>query len=266
MNILFLGDITGKVGRQAVKEVLPELRKKHKLDFVFANAENLAGGRGVTAATIDEMLACGIDYFTSGNHVFHHDNFAEILNDGSLRILRPANYPEDVPGKGVAELKIKNEKVKKLVLINLIGTRWMEGPAACPFRTVDKILEQSTISNQQSTIIVDFHAEATSERQAMGYYLDGRVSAIFGTHTHVPSADAKILPQGTAFVTDIGMVGAKNSVLGVMPARIIEKSKYPYPVRFEWVKKGPAIFNSVLLSLDKQGKTKDIKRLDLEIN
>ncbi|TSC92943.1 MAG: hypothetical protein Athens101428_776, partial [Candidatus Berkelbacteria bacterium Athens1014_28] len=104
MNILFLGDITGKVGRQAVKEVLPELRKKHKLDFVFANAENLAGGRGVTAATIDEMLACGIDYFTSGNHVFHHDNFAEILNDDSLRILRPANYPEDVPGKGYVGL------------------------------------------------------------------------------------------------------------------------------------------------------------------
>ncbi len=276
MNILFIGDIVGRVGRQAVKEALPELRKKHKLDFIFANAENLAGGRGVTTATIDEMLACGIDYFTSGNHVFYHDNFAEILNDDSLRILRPANYPSDVPGRGFVNLNVENGHLSRgealrdapsLLLINLIGTTWMEGPAACPFRTIDKILKNHLAEKlTRCPAVIDFHAEATSERQAMGYYLDGRVSAVLGTHTHVPSADAKILPKGTAFVTDIGMVGAKNSVLGVTPALIIKKSKYPYPVRFEWVKKGPAIFNSVLLSIDTKGKTKDIKRLDLEIN
>lgn len=267
MNILFLGDIVGKVGREAVKKVLPELREKHELDFVFGNAENLAGGRGVTAATIDEMLAAGIDYFTSGNHVFFRDDFAEILNDESMRILRPANYPDDVPGRGVAELKIKNEKVKKLVLVNLIGTTWMEGPAFCPFRAIDKILKSRLAEKlTRCPAVVDFHAEATSERQAMGYYLDGRVSAVLGTHTHVPSADAKILPEGTAFVTDVGMVGAKHSVLGVEPEKIIEKLKYPHPVRFEWVKKQPAIFNSVLISLDTKGKTKDIKRLDFPID
>lgn len=266
MKILFLGDIVGRVGREAVKKILPELREKHKVDFVFANAENLAGGRGVTADTIDEMLSFGIDYFTSGNHVFFRDNFAEVLSDESMRLLRPANYPDDIPGRGFVEIN------SKLLLINLIGTTFMEGPALCPFRTVDKILEQSAISNhppmadQQSAIIVDFHAEATSERQAMGYYLDGRVSAILGTHTHVPSADAKILPQGTGFVTDVGMVGARYSVLGVTLEKIIEKQKFPYPVRFEWVKKGPAVFNSVLIILDREGKTKDIKRLDFEIN
>lgn len=260
MNILFLGDIVGKVGREAVKKILPELRKKHDLDFVFGNAENLAGGRGVTADTIDEMLQAGIDFFTSGNHVFFREGFAEILNDESMRILRPANYPDDVPGRGFVELD-------KLVLVNLIGTTWMEGPAACPFRTIDKILEnQLTNKPDNQMIIVDFHAEATSERQAMGYHLDGRVSTVVGTHTHVPSADAKILSNGTSFVTDVGMIGASNSVLGVSPAKIIEKLKYPYPTRFEWVKKGPAIFNSVLISLDTQGKTIDIKRLDFQID
>ncbi|MBM4401826.1 MAG: YmdB family metallophosphoesterase [Candidatus Cloacimonetes bacterium] len=259
MRILFLGDIVGKVGRETVKKVLPELRKKHQVDFVFANGENLAGGRGVTAATIDEMLACGIDYFTSGNHVFFREGFAEILGDESMRILRPANYPEDVPGRGFVNLD-------KLLLINLIGTTWMEGPAACPFRTVDEILNHLPLTTYQIPVIVDFHAEATSERQAMGFYLDGRVSAVIGTHTHVPSADAKILSNGTGFVTDVGMVGALNSVLGVIPEKIIEKQKFPYPVRFEWVKKGPAVFNSVLLSLDAQGKTNDIKRLDFQID
>lgn len=292
MNILFLGDVVSRLGRQAVKEVLPDLKIKRGIDLVFANVENLAGGRGATPDTLDEMLGSGVDYFTSGNHIFWQENFEEILKDESFRLLRPANYPKDIPGRGWTEIKLEvHPKVEhsslqsspdselnsgseqdsefKVVLINLIGKSYMKGPILDPFRTIDSILEKvlTTTDNAQPVVtVVDFHAESTSEKRVLGFYLDGQVSAVVGTHTHVPTADASLLPLGTAYVTDVGMVGSLNSVLGVKPKIIVDFLKYPYPKRFEWVKKGPTIFNSVLISVDNRGKTKSCLRLDFQID
>lgn len=258
MNILFLGDIVGSLGRQTVAQLLPKLKQQLDLNLVLANAENLAGGRGVTADTIDELLQIGVDYLTSGNHVFQLNDTEKILAEESMRILRPANYPEDIPGRGWVELEEAN-----LILINLIGRTFMSSPASDPFRKADQILDQ--LKDTSKPIVVDFHAEATSEKQALGFYLDGRVSAVIGTHTHVPSADARILPRGTGFVTDAGMVGAKNSVLGVAPETIIAKLKFPQPQRFKWVKKGPAVLQSILVNFDEKGQTTKISRQDYEL-
>ena len=257
MKILFIGDIVGKLGRKTVGKVLPKLKKDDNINLVIANAENIAHGRGATKAKIEEVQAYGINYFTSGNHIFWQRKFLDEIDN--LPVLRPANYPEDLPGKGYAEIDLGRKG--RVFLINLSGIANIKGPVYCPFRTVDRILEEAE-GQDYKAIIVDFHAELTSEKVAMGWYLDGRASLVVGTHTHVPTADARILPGGTAYVTDVGMIGARDSVLGVEKEIIIRYQMNPLPERFEWVEEGSSVFNSVLVKIGKDGKGKRIKRVD----
>lgn len=258
-KILFIGEIVGKLGRLTVERVLPNLRRDASISVVFANAENIAHGKGATTATLAEVQNYGVDAFTSGNHIFWRKEAFEELESNDPPVIRPANYPSDVPGKGYKVVDLGKEG--RVLLINLLGRRsGFSEPVSCPFRTVDKILNDFARENLVATV-VDFHAEATSERVAMGWYLDGRVSAVVGTHTHVPSADAWVMPQGTAYVTDLGMVGARHSVLGVEPQIIIQKLKDPRPQKFEWVETGPAVFNSVLIEVE-NGMAKSIERVD----
>jgi len=258
MKILFIGDIVAKIGREAIREILPDLIKKEKIDLVIANIENLAHGKGATKLTVEELRESGVDVMTSGNHIWFRSDFVESLADDPT-ILRPANYPADSPGFGFTYANVGKEKV---LVINLIGRQWMDQPADEPYRSVDAILMDQIEKEKPKAVLVDYHAEATSEKAAMAYFLDGRITALVGTHTHVPSADAQILPKGTAFVTDIGMTGALHSVLGVEPDIIIKKQKDPYPSKFEWVETGPKVFRSVLIETKKDGSVKLIERLD----
>ena len=258
MKILFIGEIVGKLGRRTVGGVLPNLLKSANISVVLANAENLAHGKGVTKATLEEVQNYGVNAFTSGNHVFWRKGVSEVLDSDDASIIRPANYPNDVPGKGYKVIDLGKDG--RILLINLLGRTFFNEPTFCPFRTVDKILEDLA-DEEFAAIVVDFHAEATSEQVAMGWYLDGRVTAVVGTHRHVPTADCWVLPQGTGFVTDLGMVGARHSVLGVEPQIIIDKLKNPRPQKFEWVEEGPAVFNSVLIEVE-SGKAKSIERVD----
>ncbi|MEA2020255.1 MAG: TIGR00282 family metallophosphoesterase [Patescibacteria group bacterium] len=255
MRILFLGDIVSRLGRKAVRKFLPKLRKADNVDLAIGNVENLAGGRGATKETIEEVLSFGLDYCTSGDHIFALSSFRNQID--SLPVLRPANYPQDVPGKGYAILDLGSQQI---LLINLLGLSVGRENVNCPFRAADKIVSEK--GDQAAAIVVDFHSENTSERRALGFYLDGRVSAVLGTHSHIPTADAQILPQGSAYVSDVGMCGPLNSVLGVEKEIIIERFKYPYHRRFEWVKSGPAKLNSVLIDIGKDGLAQKIERRD----
>ncbi|MFQ5987737.1 MAG: YmdB family metallophosphoesterase, partial [Dehalococcoidia bacterium] len=203
MRILMVGDVIGRPGRRAVRTLLPGLRQEYNVDLVIANSENAAGGLGLTTETAEELLDFGVDVLTSGNHIWDQKEILPAL-DGDLAILRPLNYPPGVPGRGYL---IKGE----VLVVNLVGRTFM-GNFDCPFRTMDQLLEE--LSDRPSVIIVDFHGEATSEKVALGWYLDGRVSALLGTHTHVGTIDARLLPKGTAFITDVGMTGPVDSVIG----------------------------------------------------
>ena len=258
MKILFIGEIVGKLGRRTVGRVLPSLRKDVNIAVVFANAENIAHGKGATKTTLAEVQGYGVDAFTSGNHIFWRKEVFGELDAENPSIIRPANYPNDVPGRGFKIIDLGKDG--KALLINLLGRTFFNEPVFCPFRAVDKILEDFE-EEDFAAIVVDFHAEATSEQVAMGWYLDGRVTAVVGTHRHVPTADAWVLPQGTAFVTDLGMVGAQHSVLGVETEVIIAKLKDPRPQKFEWVEEGPAVFSAVLIEVE-NGKAKSIDRVD----
>jgi 2',3'-cyclic-nucleotide 2'-phosphodiesterase len=258
MKILFIGDVVAKPGRRAVAEVLPELIKAEKIDLVIANIENLSHGKGATKERVDELRESGVNLFTSGNHIWFKEDFAQELNNDPT-VIRPANYPADNPGFGFTYANLGKEKV---LLINLIGRQWIDEPVDEPYRTIDQILLDQVEKEKPSIILVDFHAEATSEKNALGWFLDGRVTAMVGTHTHIPTADTWIMPAGTAFVTDVGMTGALHSVLGVRPEIIIKKQKDTAPAKFEWVETGPKVFRSVLVETDKKGIAKAIKRID----
>ncbi len=258
MKILMIGDIVAKQGRKAVGAVLPELIKKEKIDLVIANIENLSHGKGATADKVDELRGYGVDIFTSGNHIWFKPEFAETL-DNDPTVIRPANYPSDSPGFGFTIAKVKT---KKVMVINLLGRQWIDQPVDEPYRTIDQILNDQVNKEKPEFIFVDFHAEATSEKNALAWFLDGRVTAVCGTHTHIPTADTWLLPAGTAFVTDVGMCGAQNSVLGVVPEIIIRKQKDTEPVKFEWVETGPRLFRSVLIETGTKMKAKSIKRID----
>ena len=250
-----IGDIVGKLGRRTVATLLPEMRRTYKVDLVIANGENAAGGRGLTSATAEEMYQAGIDVITSGNHIFEHREIYHIL-DSEAPVLRPMNYPNGAPGRGI---HIRNG----VAVVNLIGRTFMPGHLDCPFRAADEAL---ACLHDHRVIIVDMHAEVTSEKVGMAYYLDGRVSAVLGTHTHVPTADARILPQGTAYVTDVGMVGALHSVLGMETEPIIQRFLTQLPTRFAPVERGPAVFNAVLIQIDPEsGRALSIQRLDREV-
>jgi len=222
MNILFFGDIIGRPGREAIKKMLPELKVRYDADLVIANGENIAHGKGVTNKTVEEMKEAGIDIMTSGNHIWSKKDALGIVEQKHPFVLRPANYPKGVPGKGYCLLRFG---AYSILIINLIGRVFMHEDFDCPFRGLDAILEETKVLSPD-IIIVDFHAEATSEKRSMGIYADGKVSAVLGTHTHVQTSDEQILPKGTAYITDIGMVGPMQSVLGVSAGDAIKGFLY----------------------------------------
>jgi len=247
-----IGDVIGQPGRRAIGRLVPDLRREYKLDLVVANGENAAGGFGITPATAQELLACGVDVLTSGNHIWDQKEIIPALDEG-LPLLRPANYP-DAPGRG-------HLVHGDVMVINLMGRVFM-APLDCPFRTADRLLREVKEGGAPKVIIVDFHAEATSEKQAMGWYLDGVVSAVVGTHTHVGTVDARILPKGTAYVTDVGMTGPVNSVIGSDTGAVLERFLTAMPQRLP-VAEGPVMLNSVLVDVDPgTGKALTISRVD----
>lgn len=254
-KIIFIGDINGKLGRAAINKIVPKLKKQTKADLVIANGENMAHGVGVTELTIKEILDAGVDYITTGDHAFDAKSSENIYN-GQFPIIRPANFPPANPGSGFTLIE-KNKK--NILLINLIGRVFMKADYDCPFREIDKILAMFAKKNL-SGIIIDIHAEATSEKIALKHYVDGRVSAIFGTHTHVMTADNQITKKGTAFISDIGMVGSNEGIIGVDKENIIksflDQTKYQHALP----EKGQAIFNAVELTInEKTGKATKIK-------
>jgi len=237
---------------------VPGLRHELDLDFVIANAENAAGGKGLTLRTTNELLGCGVDVLTSGNHIWAQKEIFPYL-DGELPILRPLNYSPYTPGRGYMVWSKPGIGEGQVLVVNLAGRTFM-GDADCPFRSMDRLLEE--IQDKPPVIIIDFHAEATSEKNAMGFYLDGRVSAVLGTHTHVGTVDAKILPKGTAFVTDIGMVGPADSVIGDDVESVIHRFLTQMPHRLT-VGEGAKLFNSVLIEIDQStGRAMSIIRID----
>ncbi|MSQ24710.1 MAG: YmdB family metallophosphoesterase [Dehalococcoidia bacterium] len=254
MRVLMMGDVVGKPGRRAVEAVVPGLRREMGIDFVIANGENIAGGLGLTPEAAREMLQAGVDVLTAGNHVW--DNRAIIpYMEGELPILRPVNFPPADPGRGWMICK-------GVLVINVIGRVFMS-MADDPFRAVDRALEQA--GGRTKVIIVECHAEATSEKGAMGWYLNGKVSAVLGTHTHVGTVDARVLPQGTAFVTDIGMVGPRDSIIGNTPADVLQRFRTQVKVRLG-IPEGPVMFHSVLVDVDETtGKARSIIRIDREV-
>jgi 2',3'-cyclic-nucleotide 2'-phosphodiesterase len=254
MLILAIGDIVGKPGRQAVNEFVPDLRKEYGIDLVIANGENAAGGFGLTVATAQELLGDGVDIITSGNHIWAQKEIIPYL-DEDVPVLRPLNYPPGVPGRGYL---LKN----KILVVNLIGRTFMTN-YDCPFRAMDALLEK--LSTKPKVTIVDFHAEATSEKVAMGRYLDGRVSAVLGTHTHVGTIDARILPGGTAYVTDIGMTGPDDSIIGDDPEAVIQRFLTMMPHHLS-VGRGKPVFNAIMVEVDeKSGKATSIERITREM-
>lgn len=260
MKVLFIGDIVGKPGRKAVKDGLPGLVNKLKIDFVIANVENAAGGFGVTRSIAEEIFALGVDVFTSGNHIWDKKEAVTYITKEN-RLLRPANYPADVPGCG--SIVLKTAAGEKIAILNLSGRVFMQ-PLDCPFQAAKK--ELAALKKETRVIIVDFHAEATSEKSAIGWFLDGEVSAVIGTHTHVQTADERILPMGTAFITDAGMTGPVNSVIGVKKEQIINKFLTHIPVRFETAK-GESMLSCVVLEINpKTGKSISIQRLQLNFS
>jgi metallophosphoesterase (TIGR00282 family) len=250
LRILAIGDIIGKPGRTAVKEILPGLCYEHNIDFVIGNGENAAGGVGLTPGTAEELFDSGIDVITTGNHIWAQKEIIPYL-DSEPPLLRPLNYPPTNPGRGYL-LK------KNVLIVNLVG-RVFIGHFDCPFRAMDQLLAE--FEHKSIPIIVDFHAEATSEKVAMGRYLDGRVSAVLGTHTHIGTIDARILPGGTAYITDIGMVGPVDSVIGDDPDSVINRFLTQMPTRLS-VGKGKVNFDAILVEVDeKTGKAMGIKRI-----
>ena len=250
-----VGDVIGRPGRHAMAKLLPELRQKNMVDIVVANGENAAGGIGLTPTTAEELFQAGVDIITSGNHIWQHKEIIPIL-EAESRILRPLNMPPGVPGHGYIVMH-------QAMVVNLLGRVFL-GHFDCPFRAMDHLLEN--IDHKPPVVLVDFHAEATAEKIALGWYLDGRVSAVLGTHTHVGTVDTRVLPQGTAFVSDVGMVGAADSVIGDDIELVIERFLTLMPHRLS-VGKGNAIFNSVLVEVEEEsGKALNISRLDLELS
>ncbi|MGB9802875.1 TIGR00282 family metallophosphoesterase [Desulfofundulus sp.] len=255
MRLLFIGDIVGRPGRRALKENLPGLLQELDIDFVVANGENAAGGNGITREVARELLASGIDVITMGNHVWDHKEIFDLIEQ-EKRILRPANYPPGVPGTGF--YLGEDGHNRKVAVLNLAGRVFMS-ELDCPFRKVDQLLSQ--LGGLTRVILVDFHAEATSEKMAMGWYLAGRVSAVCGTHTHVQTADERILPGGTAYITDVGMTGPRDSVIGVKKELVLNKFLTQLPRRFE-VAAGPYQFNAVVIDVDDDsGEAREIRRI-----
>ncbi len=257
MNFLIVGDVCGRPGRETFRRYVSQLRKQYNIDVVVVNGENIAGGRGISRKTLDELYCGGADIVTSGNHIWDQREISSFIDDEPF-LIRPANYPEGAPGKGYC---IYPFKAKNIGVINVSGRTFMP-PMDCPFQKVDKILKD--IKEKCDIILLDMHAEATSEKIAMGFYLDGKITCVVGTHTHVQTADNRLLPKGTAYITDLGMVGPYNSSLGVNVNNAIEKFITCRPVRFE-IAGGANVFSAVVLNVDDNtNKAVSLKRILIE--
>lgn len=256
MKIMMTGDVVGRPGRKAFSRYTPDLRKKYDIDVVIVNGENSAGGKGFTRKSLDELYAAGADIVTSGNHVWDKKDVLDFIDDEPY-LVRPGNYPDGTPGKGWCIYPFRKANI---AVMNLSGRAFM--PALDdPFRVVDDMLED--IGDEADVVILDFHAETTSEKMAMGWYLDGRVNAVAGTHTHIQTADDRLLPNDTAYITDLGMTGPWNSVLGVKTDKILEKFLSCRPVRFD-VADGPCVYSAVIITIDDSSyRTTRIERLQL---
>jgi len=259
MKILFIGDIVGSPGRMAVRELLPSLISRKKIDFVIANCENAAAGFGVTRKNVEELYSYHIDVLTSGNHIWNKKEVLELIGDQE-RLLRPANYPSTTPGAGSVLIPLKTGEY--VGVLNLAGRIFMQ-PIDCPFVAAkNKIAE---LREKTKIIIVDIHAEATSEKKALGWYLDGEVSAVLGTHTHVQTADDEILPQGTAYISDVGMTGPFDSVIGIKKEIIIERFLTQMPNKFE-VAEDDIRMQGVIMNIDEaSGKANSIDRISVKL-
>lgn len=259
MNILFIGDIMGRTGRDAVFELLPEIKEKYNIDCTVANGENASGGLGMNTRGYEELTRAGVDFFTMGNHTYSKKDVINLFSRGE-NIVRPANLAGDNPGEGMAVINVPEKG--KLAIINLIGRIYIDENNLSPFFTARELIKKA--KEKTNNIIVDFHAEATSEKEALGYFLDGSVSAVLGTHTHIQTADERILPCGTAYITDVGRTGARESVLGLDKdasiARFIlppGEKKPPFNVA-----RGRAMLSAVVIKTDDlSGKAEEIKRI-----
>ncbi|MFA6458078.1 MAG: TIGR00282 family metallophosphoesterase [Patescibacteria group bacterium] len=257
MRILFFGDIYGKFGRIGLKEILPKLLEKFQPDFVLANAENLAHGRGPTERQLAELAAAGIDGFTSGNHIFDAAGYEELFAKNAFPLARPANYPDGVPGHGFFVLKKADQK---LFVGNLMGRIFMGDPLDNPFFAAEKLIAEAK-KLKIKNIFLDFHAEATSEKSMLGHFLDGKVSAIVGTHTHVQTADERILPNGTAFISDAGFCGVLNSAIGAKPEAALKRFLTQLPAKLEMAEGRPIVVSGVFIETDASGKALKIERI-----
>jgi metallophosphoesterase (TIGR00282 family) len=251
MRVLFIGDVVGSPGRRGLREAMPDLRERHRPDLVVVNGENSAGGMGITERTANDMFGAGADVLTTGNHVYRHREAYEFL-EREQRVVRPANYPQGNPGRGHTVVEAGGIRVGVINLSGGVGLR----VARSPFDTVDGILERL----DADAAIVDFHAEVTSEKVAMGWHLDGRVAAVFGTHTHVPTADARVLPGGTAVFSDVGMTGSRTSVLGVKPEQALASLITQMPTRFETAEEDVWVMGAVV-EVNQRGLAESIEQV-----
>ncbi len=260
MNILLIGDIIGKPGRHAVHNCLGKVRGEHAIDFIIANGENIANGTGIQPDSFKMLLDMGVDVVTTGNHIWSKRESREILGKDA-RLLRPHNYPSENPGTGLGVYDCKGTPI---AVLNLMGRVFMY-PIDCPFKTADRALEQ--IGGKAKIVMVDMHCEATSEKRAMGWYLNGRASSVTGTHTHIMTADEEILPGGTAYLTDIGMSGSPNSIIGMKQQQVLSRFLTGAPARFEVSEELPYLFQAVVVSVDKEtGKATQIQRIRQIVN
>lgn len=263
LKFVFIGDIVGKIGRKGLAEILPKIKKKYKPDLVIANAENIAHGKGVTVDTLNEALKAGVDFFTSGNHVWSNKNEIEtVFSEKKIPLIRPANYPPGASGDGYKIIEIG---VYKVLIVNLIGRVFFKENFDCPFRALENILAENK-HQKFAAILVDFHAEATSEKNTLPRYFDGQVSAVIGTHTHVQTADEQILPNGTAFISDAGMVGAKNSSLGIDLKNVVKNFLTQTPQTHEVPEAGTCHVDGIFVIIKPEnGQAQKIERLRYEI-
>ncbi|MDD2927958.1 MAG: TIGR00282 family metallophosphoesterase [Candidatus Omnitrophica bacterium] len=260
MKVLFIGDIVGSPGRRAVKQLLPGLIEEHSVDFVIANAENASGGSGIVPKVAEELFSFGVDVLTSGDHIWKKKEIFELISY-EKRVLRPLNFPALAPGRGSSIFKTKDGR--EVGVINVNGRTFMEALES-PFTTA--LAAQEELAKETKIIIVDIHAEATSEKIALGWYLDGKVSAVLGTHTHIQTADEKVLPQGTAYITDVGMCGPYASVIGRKVDQVLERFLTSIPVRFE-VAEGNIQLHGVVLDVDdKTGRARSLVRIQKKLS
>lgn len=258
MRLLILGDVIGRPGRRAIRELVPSLVRDEKIDLTIANAENASGGLGVDPKSAEELFSAGVHVLTSGNHIWKKREIYPYLERHPC-LLRPANYPEGTPGRGWVQWR--DDAGLGVLVVNVQGRVFMPGYIDDPFRCVDAILKERAA--HFPVVIVDMHAEATSEKNAMGWFLDGRASVVYGTHTHVQTADERILPKGTAYITDVGMCGPVDSVIGIERAAVIEGFLSQLPQRFD-VARGRVLLQGIVLDVDeKTGRAREIRRLQI---